>query len=77
MGVLSDIIIADRGEAAAINAAGGAHLKQWPCLKSKGIDQIKLFTLSRILHGRSVDDIDASVAFMQGATLDEKSQEGP
>jgi len=77
MGVLSDIIIADRGEAAAINAAGGTHLKQWPCLESKGIDQIKLFTLSQILHDRSVDDVDASVAFMQGATLDKKSQEGP
>ena len=77
MGVLSDIIIADRSEAAAINGAGGTHSKQWPCLESKGIDQVKLFTLSQILQGRSVDDVDASIAFMNDAILDHKSEEGP
>lgn len=77
MSVLSDIIIADRSEAAAINAAGGAHMKQWPCLESKGIDQTKLFTLFQILHGRSVDDMDAYRSFMNDAVLDQRSNEGP
>jgi hypothetical protein len=77
MGVLSDIIIADRNEASAINAAGGAHLKSWPCLESKGIDTIKLGTLSQILNNRSVEDIDTVATFMMDQLLDQKSEEGP
>ncbi len=77
MDVLSDIIIADRTEAAAINAAGSAHLKQWPCLESKGIDTIKLGTLSQILNNRSVDDVNAVATFMADAVVDQKSDDGP
>ncbi len=77
MGVLSDIIIAGPDEAAAINAAGGAHLQSWPCLGSKGIDCIKLGTLSQILAGRPLDDIDAIVNFMINDALDQTSDNGP
>jgi hypothetical protein len=77
MGVLSDFIIADRSEAAAINAAGGAHLKQWPCLDSKGIDTIKLGTLYQILHNRSSDDWNFVASFMQDALLDRPTDDGP
>lgn len=77
MGVLSDIIIADKIDAAAINAAGGAHLKRWPCLESKGIDTIKLGTLYQILHNRSLDDMDFFGKFMQDAVLDQRSNDGP
>jgi hypothetical protein len=77
MGVLSDIIIADRNEAAAINAADGAHLKRWACLQSKGIDTIKLGTLYQIVHDRSLDDMGFFAKFMQDAVLDQRSDEGP
>ena len=77
MGALSDIIIADQREAVAISAARGAQLNQWPRLESKGIDPIKLFTLSQILHGRSVDDVDACAGFMNDAVLGQSSDEGP
>lgn len=76
MGVLSDIVIAHRNEAAAINAAGGAHLKSWHCLESKGIDTIKLGTLSQILNNRSVDDVNSVATFMMDQILDQKSDEG-
>lgn len=77
MGVLSDIIIADRNEASAINAAGGTHLKQWPCLESKGIDTVKLGTLYQIVHDRSLDDMNFFAKFMQDAVLDQPSDDGP
>jgi hypothetical protein len=77
MGILSDIIIAEPAEAAAINAAGGAHLQHWPCLASKGIDCIKLWTLSQILAGRPLDDIDAVARFMINSVLDRTSDDGP
>src|SRR5580658_1743086 len=77
MGVLSDIIIADRSDAAAINAANGAHLKHWPCLGSKGIDTLKLGTLSQILNDRPVDDVNAVATFMMDGVLDQRSDEGP
>ncbi|HEY8748289.1 MAG TPA: hypothetical protein VIM11_09965 [Tepidisphaeraceae bacterium] len=77
MGVLSDIIIADRNEASTINAAAGSHVKCWPCLESKGIDTIKLGTLSQILNNRSVDDVNTVATFMTDAILDTKSDEGP
>jgi len=77
MGVLSDIIVADRGEAAAINAAGGAHLGQWACLESKGIDTVKLGTLWQILNHRSADDVNAVATFMADGVLDQRSEEGP
>jgi len=77
MGVLSDIIIADRTEATSINAAEGNHLKQWDCLESKGIDTIKLGSLSRILAGRSLDDVPAVPVFMDNSLLDKYSDDGP
>lgn len=77
MGVLADIIVANRDEAAAINAAGGDHLRQWDCLESKGIDTIKLGTLSQILANRSPDDVDTVVKFMTGDLLDQSSDDGP
>lgn len=77
MGVLSDIIIADPGDAASINAAAGAHLKRWECLESKGIDTIQLGTLSQILANRSVDDINTVASFMMDCLLHEESDEGP
>jgi hypothetical protein len=77
MGVLSDIIIAEPDEAAAINAARGTHLNRWPCLESKGIDTIKLGTLSQIMAGRPVEDIDAISTFMTDDMLDQGSDEGP
>ena len=77
MGVLSDIIIAEKADAAAINAAGEAHRKQWASLESKGIDTIKLGTLYQIVHGRSLDDMDFFSKFMQDATLDKRSKDGP
>ena len=73
MGVLSDLIIADRSEAASINAAQGAHLDQWICLESKGIDSIKLSTLWGILSNTEFDP-----SFMGGgAILDQASDDGP
>jgi hypothetical protein len=77
MGILSDIILADRSEAPAINAAGGQHLKRWECLESKGIDTIKLGNLFQILMSRSLDDVDAVANFMMDSVLDERSKNGP
>jgi len=77
VGILSNIIVADRNEASAINAAGGSHLKRWPCLESKGIDQVKLGTLSQILNNRPIDDVNTVAAFMVDAMLDKRSDEGP
>lgn len=77
MGVLSDIIIADTNEASPINAARGTHAKSWSCLESKGIDTIKLGTLSQILNNRSVDDVNTVATFMIDQVLDKKSDEGP
>src|SRR5690349_13348511 len=77
MGVLSDIIIADPSEAGAINKMAGSHLKHWPCLESKGIDTIKLGTLSQILNSRSLDDVDTVARFMMDRCLDEASEDGP
>jgi hypothetical protein len=77
MGVLSDFIIADADEAAAINAAGGAHLKRWDCLESKGIDAIKLWTLQQILAGQPLDDVNAAATFMANDMIAEASDDGP
>ncbi|HEY1921384.1 MAG TPA: hypothetical protein VGG44_01355 [Tepidisphaeraceae bacterium] len=77
MGILTDIVIANPDEAAAINAARGQHLKRWVCLESKGVDTIKLGTLSQILAGRSIDDIDMVASFMTNGILDQASDEGP
>jgi len=77
MGVLSDILIARPDEAASINASGGGHEQRWPTLASKGIDTIKLGTLSQILAGRPVDDINTVAAFMLNGVLDEASEDGP
>jgi hypothetical protein len=77
MGILSDIIIANRDDAASINAARGEHLKQWDCLEAKGIDTIKLGTLSQILADRPVDDINFVAKFMMDSILDQASDEGP
>ena len=43
------------------NDAQGSHLKQWPCLESKGINTVKLATLWAILSGTEIRlRIDAS-----------------
>ncbi len=73
MGVLSDIIVADRGEAAAINDAEGKHLAKWPCLESKGIDTVKLGTLWAIMSGT---EYDANFLGSE-SMLDEPTDEGP
>jgi hypothetical protein len=72
-------------KASAINAARGSHLKRWPCLESKGIDTIKLGTLSQILSNRSVNDVNTVATFMTDAlpeqlqaalvSLDEEAQD--
>jgi len=74
MGVLSDLIIAHRSEAAEINRARGAHLQRWPVLESKGIDTIKLGSLASILLGVPNDG-----SFIGGNTsiLDQPSRQGP
>lgn len=77
MGVLSDIIIARADDASSINAAGGGHEQQWVTLASKGIDTIKLGTLSQILAGRPVDDVNTVASFMLDAVVDEASEDGP
>jgi hypothetical protein len=77
MGVLSDIIVADPSEAAAINAAEGAHLEQWPCLESRDIDPVKLGTLWQVLSGGSPDDVDAVSAYMMDTVLDQPTPSGP
>ncbi|MCO6436744.1 MAG: hypothetical protein J5J06_06630 [Phycisphaerae bacterium] len=77
MAVLSDIIIARPDEAGSINAAEGKHLQRWPSLESKGIDTVKLGTLSKILMDRPVNDVDAVASFMLDAILDEASEDGP
>jgi serine protease inhibitor len=64
-------------KASAINAARGSHLKRWPCLESKGIDTIKLGTLSQILSNRSVNDVNTVATFMTDALLDQRSDDGP
>ena len=73
MGVLSDFIIADRSEAVAINDAQGSHLKQWPCLESKGINTVKLATLWAILSGTEYD----SGFMLDESILDQPTDEGP
>lgn len=77
MGVLSDIIIADRAEAASINAAVGRHFEQWDTLASKGIDTVKLGKLSQILASRSLDDAETIARFMAHDVLHEASDDGP
>jgi hypothetical protein len=77
MGVLSDIIIASRDDAPLINAARGKHVNQWDCLASKGIDTIKLGTLSQILANQSVNDINTVATFMMDSILDKRSDDGP
>ena len=74
MGVLSELIIAHRSEAADINRARGAHLQRWPVLESKGIDSTKLGSLASILLGVPNDG-----SFIGGNTsiLDQPSPEGP
>jgi hypothetical protein len=73
VGVLSDLVIADRSEATAINEAEGGHLKQWPCLESKGIDNVKLGMLWSILSETEYDS-----SFMgDDSILDQPSDEGP
>jgi hypothetical protein len=74
VGVLSDFIIADRTEAAAINQAKGGHLEQWTCLESKGIDSVKLGTLWAIL---SRTEYDPAFMDMDVCVLDQPSDEGP
>jgi hypothetical protein len=77
MGVLSDIVVADPADAAAINAAEGAHLERWPCLESKDIDPVKLGTLWQILSGGSPGDVDAVSAYMLDTILDQPGDSGP
>lgn len=77
MGVLSDIIIAGSDEATSINASRGQHEEHWPTLMSKGIDTIKLGTLSQILAGRPVDDVNTVATFMLDAIVDQSSEDGP
>ena len=77
MGVLSDIIIANADEAEAINAAVGAHGKQWDSLPSTGIDAIKLWNLKQILAGQSLDDVQAAASYMTKDVLAQQSEDGP
>jgi hypothetical protein len=71
MGVLSDIIVADRAQAPAINAARGRHLQQWAGADLKGLDTIKLGSLWQILSGVTVDHT------IMADALDQASSDGP
>ena len=72
MGVLSDIIVADRSEAQAIVDARGAHERTWPVLESKGIDAAKLESLWSVLPGGKRDP-----TFMDSASLVYQVKGGP
>ena len=49
MGILTDVIVADGNEAEEVFAAEGDHWKRWPCLQSKGVDNIMLGALWSVL----------------------------
>lgn len=70
---LSDLIIADRSEAVAINQADGGPLQKWECLESKGIDPVKLGKLWAILSRSEFDP-----GFMgDDCLLHQDSDDGP
>lgn len=76
MSLLTDIIIADRSEAAAINAAGGRHHKKWKTLDGKDVDQVKLGTLAQILAGKTLRAKNVA-AFVADKELHGAPGEGP
>ncbi len=76
MGVLSDIIIAGRDEAAAINETLGGHHRRWDTLISKGIDTVKIGTLSTIINGPSPGATEVACRLADNA-LFEVSEDGP
>lgn len=76
MGVLSDVIIARRDEAAAINETLGGHHGQWKTLFSNGIDAVKIGTLSTIINGPSPGAIEIATQLADNA-LSTVSEDGP
>ena len=72
MGVLSDLIVADRSEAQAIIDAHGTHDRTWPVLESKGINEVKLESLWSALPGGSRDP-----AFMDATSCVYRAKGGP
>ena len=69
--MLTDILIANRTEAAAVNAAGGTHLRTWTGIEGGGVDPAMLGPLWQVLSGEAVDH-----RYMT-QPLDQRSPEGP
>lgn len=76
MGVLTDVVIADEGEAEAV-ATERVPAKRWRGIDAKGIDQVKLATLWARLAQRGLDVESIVKLATDFATLFEVSEEGP
>jgi hypothetical protein len=71
-GVVTDVVIADEGEAAAV-AQEPAPTGRWPAVDAKGVEQVKLARLWALLAGRDYRD----ELILEFAPLHEVSEEGP
>ncbi len=72
MGVLTDILIVDEGEAEKV-AAASAPTGRWKGMAAKGLDQVKLAKLWALLEDRSpADEPDEEFTL-----LAQQSDEGP
>jgi len=71
-GVLTDVVIADEGEAPAV-AADAAPSRRWPGVVATGLDQVKLARLWALLAGQEFRD---ELVF-EFAPLHEVSEDGP
>ena len=76
MGVLTDVVIADEGEAEAV-ATERVPAKRWRGIDAKGIDQVKLATLWARLAQRGLDVESIVKLTTDFAALFEVSEEGP
>ncbi len=76
MGVLTDVVIADEGEAEAV-ATERVPAKRWRGIDAKGIDQVKLATLWARLAQRGLDVESIVKLTTDFATLFEVSEGGP
>jgi hypothetical protein len=72
MGVLTDLILAQPGDAPEISEANPSS-PRWPRIDVKGIDQINLSTLWALLRGGAFDASDVG----KFICVHEESDEGP
>src|SRR6266566_5252179 len=76
MGVLSDIVIADKSEAEAIGASKNPSA-EWEGAAWKTIDPVKLGTLWSILRGEPLDLDGVMAKVREIQLLHEASDDGP